>query len=66
MLALPSLGESWHHNHHVFPTSAFHGLRPSQLDPSGMLIAVWEKLGLVRNVRRPSDEQIHRKLQASV
>ena len=26
LLALPSLGESWHHNHHVFPTSAFHGL----------------------------------------
>jgi stearoyl-CoA desaturase (delta-9 desaturase) len=66
MLALPSLGESWHHNHHVFPTSAFHGLRPSQLDASGMLIAVWEKLGLVRNVRRPSAEQIDRKLQTSV
>jgi stearoyl-CoA desaturase (Delta-9 desaturase) len=65
VLALPSLGESWHHNHHAFPTSAFHGLRPSQLDPSGMMIAVWEKLGLVRNVRRPSAEQIHRKLQPS-
>ena len=26
LLALPSLGEAWHHNHHVFPTSAFHGL----------------------------------------
>ena len=22
VLALPSLGESWHHNHHVFPSSA--------------------------------------------
>jgi stearoyl-CoA desaturase (Delta-9 desaturase) len=65
VLALPSLGESWHHNHHAFPTSAFHGLRPSQLDPSGLLIAFWEKLGLVRNVRRPSAEQIHRKLQPS-
>ena len=28
VLALPSLGESWHHNHHVFPTSAVHGLSP--------------------------------------
>ena len=26
-LALPSLGESWHHNHHAFPRSAVHGLR---------------------------------------
>ena len=25
-LALPSLGEAWHHNHHAFPPSAFHGL----------------------------------------
>jgi len=62
VLALPSLGESWHHNHHAFPTSAFHGLHPSQIDPSGMLIAVWEKLGWVRNVRRPTTEQITRKL----
>ena len=26
-LALFSLGESWHHNHHAFPRSAYHGLR---------------------------------------
>ena len=62
VLALPSLGESWHHNHHVFPTSAFHGLSWRQPDLSGLLIGVWEKLGLVRNVRRPSADQIIRKL----
>ena len=37
-LALPSLGEAWHHNHHAFPRSAFHGLRWYELDPSGWLI----------------------------
>ena len=26
-LAPLSMGEAWHHNHHAFPTSAFHGLR---------------------------------------
>ena len=26
-LALPSLGEAWHHNHHAFARSAYHGLR---------------------------------------
>jgi stearoyl-CoA desaturase (Delta-9 desaturase) len=62
LLAIPSLGESWHHNHHVFPTSAFHGLTPSQFDISGLLIRGWEKAGLVRNVRRPTAEQISRKL----
>ena len=63
VLAVPSLGESWHHNHHVFPTSAVHGLSPwKQFDLSGLLIGLWEKMGLVRNVRRPTAEQIGRKL----
>jgi stearoyl-CoA desaturase (Delta-9 desaturase) len=62
VLALPSLGESWHHNHHVFPTSAFHGLSPRQLDLSGVVIRTWERLGLVHDVRRPSEDQIARKL----
>jgi stearoyl-CoA desaturase (delta-9 desaturase) len=63
MLAIPSLGEAWHHNHHVFPTSAFHGLGRWEFDISGILIRGMEKLGLVRNVRRPSRDQIARKLK---
>ncbi|HXD71442.1 MAG TPA: acyl-CoA desaturase [Gaiellales bacterium] len=66
VLALPSLGEAWHHNHHVFPTSAFHGLGWRQVDLSGLVIATWEKLGLVRNVRRPSAEQVGRKRTAAM
>ncbi len=34
-LSLLSLGESWHNNHHAFPTSAFHGLRWHEVDVSG-------------------------------
>ena len=34
-LALPTFGESWHNNHHAFPTSAAHGLRRWEIDPSG-------------------------------
>jgi stearoyl-CoA desaturase (Delta-9 desaturase) len=62
-LALPSLGEAWHHNHHAFPTSAFHGLRPLEklADPSGMVIAAMEKLGLVWNVVRVSPEKQEKK-----
>jgi stearoyl-CoA desaturase (delta-9 desaturase) len=63
VLALPSLGESWHHNHHVFPTSAFHGLGRTQIDVSGLVIRGWEKLGWVTDVRRPTSEQIVRKLK---
>jgi stearoyl-CoA desaturase (delta-9 desaturase) len=56
-LALPSFGESWHHNHHAFPTSAFHGLRRAEVDPGGLLIRGLERLGLVWNVVRPSRER---------
>jgi stearoyl-CoA desaturase (delta-9 desaturase) len=53
-LALPSLGEAWHHNHHAFPRSAFHGLRWWELDPSGWLILAMAKLGLAWDVVRVS------------
>ena len=37
-LAPLSFGEAWHNNHHAFPTSARHGLRPWEIDFSAMLI----------------------------
>ncbi|MBV9466703.1 MAG: acyl-CoA desaturase, partial [Solirubrobacterales bacterium] len=54
-----SMGESWHHNHHAFPTSAFHGLRLWEriADPTGLVIALLEKLGIVWNVVRVSPDR---------
>jgi stearoyl-CoA desaturase (delta-9 desaturase) len=56
-LALPTLGEAWHNNHHAFPTSARHGLRWWQLDPSAWLIAGMERTGLVWDVVTISPER---------
>jgi stearoyl-CoA desaturase (Delta-9 desaturase) len=56
-LALPSLGESWHHNHHAFPRSAVHGLRRWELDPSALVIVALERLGLVSDVVRIAPER---------
>ncbi|HEY1591878.1 MAG TPA: acyl-CoA desaturase [Solirubrobacteraceae bacterium] len=58
-LAPLSMGESWHHNHHAFPTSAFHGLRwwERLADPTGLMISLFEKVGLVWNVVRVSPER---------
>ncbi|MGH2753741.1 MAG: acyl-CoA desaturase [Actinomycetota bacterium] len=64
VLAIVSFGESWHNNHHAFPTSAIHGLQRTQFDLSGLLIAGMEKVGLVRNVKRVSEKQVVTKLAA--
>jgi stearoyl-CoA desaturase (Delta-9 desaturase) len=56
-LALPSLGESWHHNHHAFPRSAEHGLRRWELDPSALVIRAMERVGLAWNVIRIAPER---------
>jgi stearoyl-CoA desaturase (delta-9 desaturase) len=56
-LALPSFGEAWHHNHHAFPRSAFHGLRRSEVDLAGWVIVAMEKLGLVWDVVRITPER---------
>ncbi|HEX5309319.1 MAG TPA: acyl-CoA desaturase [Solirubrobacteraceae bacterium] len=61
-LALPSLGEAWHHNHHAFPRSAFHGLRWWELDPSGWLILGMARLKLAWDVVRVSPEKQRQKL----
>ena len=60
-LALPSMGESWHNNHHAFPTSAVHGLRWYQIDISALVISALEKVGLVWDVVRVSPERQARK-----
>jgi stearoyl-CoA desaturase (Delta-9 desaturase) len=57
-LAWLSFGESWHNNHHAFPSSAFHGLRRTEIDPGGWLIWVLERAGLAwRVVRIPPQRQ---------
>ena len=56
-LAIPSFGESWHNNHHAFPTSAEHGMRSWQIDTSAMVIRALEKLGLAWDVVRVSPER---------
>ena len=63
-LALPSLGEAWHHNHHAFPQSAFHGLRWYELDPSGWLILGLAKIGLAWDVVTVTPEKARAKLAA--
>lgn len=59
-----TLGESWHNGHHAFPSSARHGLRWYELDPSGIVIWIMEKLGLAWNVVKISRERLDQKASA--
>jgi stearoyl-CoA desaturase (delta-9 desaturase) len=64
-LALPSLGESWHHNHHAFPRSAQHGMRWWEIDPSALIIGGLERVGLAWDVVRIAPERQAAKLVAA-
>src|SRR5436305_2577056 len=63
-LALPSLGESWHHNHHAFPRSARHGLRWWEVDVSALIISGMKRVGLARDVVTISPEKQAERLAA--
>jgi stearoyl-CoA desaturase (delta-9 desaturase) len=56
-LAPFSLGEAWHNNHHAFPTSAAHGMRRFEVDPSAWVIRILERLGLAWDVVRVTPER---------
>jgi stearoyl-CoA desaturase (delta-9 desaturase) len=64
-LAVLSLGESWHHNHHAFPRSAYHGLRWWEIDVSGLIIASMARLGLAWDVVRITPERQRAKTLAA-
>ncbi|WOE75299.1 acyl-CoA desaturase [Alterisphingorhabdus coralli] len=55
ILAIPTMGESWHCNHHAFPRSAAHGLYPGQIDLGFQFIRLLEKLGLAWDIKLPEN-----------
>lgn len=57
-LALLSFGESRHNLHHADTTSARHGVDRGQVDPSAAVIRLFERLGWVYEVRRPTPARV--------
>ena len=64
-LAPFTLGESWHNNHHAFPTSASHGMSRWPVDPSWLVIRAMEALGLAWDVVRIDPTRIEKKAAAT-
>ena len=52
ILALVTLGEGWHNNHHHFQASANQGFRWWEIDISYYMLLLMEKVGFVWDVRR--------------
>jgi stearoyl-CoA desaturase (delta-9 desaturase) len=61
-LSLLSMGESWHHNHHTFPRSAFHGLKRWEIDPTGWVIRMMRRVRLAWNVVEITPERQRERL----
>jgi len=59
-LAIPTLGQSWHNNHHAFPSSALMGLRWFELDVGGWVIRALRAAGLVWDVKMPTPEMVEK------
>jgi len=60
-LAILSLGEGWHNNHHAFPRSYRFGLRWYQLDIGAAPILGLERIGLAQELVRIDPARISRK-----
>jgi stearoyl-CoA desaturase (delta-9 desaturase) len=54
-VALVSLGEGWHNNHHAFPRSARHGLRWWEIDVTYWLIRLMSFVALARQIHVPGN-----------
>jgi stearoyl-CoA desaturase (delta-9 desaturase) len=59
---LPTLGEGWHNNHHAFPYSAYLNIKWWQIDISGYFISLLKYLGLIWDVRKPSEHHIKKNM----
>lgn len=52
-VALLTLGEGWHNNHHAFPRSARHGIRWWEFDPTFLMIRTMSWMGLAKHIHVP-------------
>lgn len=54
LLAILTLGEGWHNNHHCYPGSAKQGFTFWQIDVSYYLLKLMERLGWVWDLKQPN------------
>ena len=60
IFALLTLGEGWHNNHHYYQSAARQGFFWWEIDITWYLLKLMSWLGLVRDLRQPSQEVLAR------
>jgi len=60
---LITMGECWHNNHHAFPGSAKLGIEKNQMDPGWWVLSIFDKLGLIWDIKLPKDLPVRDELQ---
>ena len=63
LLAIFTMGEGWHNNHHAYQSSARQGFRWWEYDPTFYLLRLFERLGLVWKLKRPTAEVVQNRHQ---
>ncbi len=58
LLAILTMGEGWHNNHHAFQSSVRQGFRWWEYDPTFYILKLLERFGLVWNLKRPTPEVV--------
>lgn len=61
LLAIPTMGQTWHNNHHAFPSSSKMGHRWWEIDTGMWILLLLQKFGLVWRLRVPSERMMRSK-----
>lgn len=61
LLAIPTLGQTFHNNHHAFPSSAIMGHEWWQIDIGTWILRGLERVGLVWQMKTPDREMMEKK-----
>jgi stearoyl-CoA desaturase (delta-9 desaturase) len=58
LLALLTMGEGWHNNHHAYQSSARQGFRWWEVDPTYYILTALSWFGLVWNLKEPPEQVV--------
>lgn len=66
VIALLTMGEGWHNNHHYYMNSVRQGFRWWQIDMTYYILKVMSWFGLVWDLQLPSDEIVYEKTKRAL